>query len=40
MLWGRLAACGGLATRPKRWSATGARLAKLPHKNLRGRKEI
>jgi hypothetical protein len=30
-LWGRLAACGGLATRQRRLP-TGAQLDKLPHK--------
>jgi hypothetical protein len=29
--WGRLAACGGLLTRPERRYATGAQLDKLPH---------
>jgi hypothetical protein len=31
-VWGGLAACGGLLTRLKRRLATGAQLAKLPHK--------
>jgi hypothetical protein len=30
-MWGRLAACGGLATRPERRLITGAQLDKLPH---------
>jgi large subunit ribosomal protein L33 len=32
-MWGRLAACGGLLTRPpERRSATGAQVNNLPHK--------
>ena len=33
-MWGRLAACGGLLTRPERRLTTGAQLDKLPHKPL------
>ena len=31
-MWGRMESCGGLATRQLRRNATGAQLAKLPHK--------
>src|ERR1035437_5311382 len=34
-MWGRLAACGGLATRQLRRYTTGAQLAKLPHNRTR-----
>ena len=30
-MWGRMASCGGLKTRPERRFPTGAQLDKLPH---------